>query len=366
MTKPVNLQIDETEKARKQLLERGENVTLKAIRALTGHGSYSTISAHLKMLDSGWGGAELFLGQFPRRVEAICLELADAMDEVAIERTAHMTAMLEDQLRALENEKSNLQHERALAKAALESEQRTTAELRLRLVSATQKHDKTIADLESIQGKHAKDRQEIAQLTERVAERDRRIEQLDSKHDKYVSLTKAQFQANADEHAGRVGRLEEELKAIRANELRLTEQLGSAHRQIDKLSSAEVTALGRATAAEQERGKLQQLVAELSIEQTNSKKREEERELAMRQALMEKDATASRLTSLQAQLIDAQSNVESLRQTRASESRSLIINLVDHARRVFEIANSVKKDAPEMQEIAIAQREIERLFGTTE
>lgn len=50
----------------------------------------------------------------------------------------------------------------------------------------------------------------------------------------------------------------------------------------------------------------------------------------------------------------------------ATDNRSVIINLVDHSRRVFEIASLTKaKDSSEFKELAIAQREIERLFQKT-
>lgn len=365
---PAAITRDEVAKVLTEIRADGENATYRLVRERLGNrGSLSTIAKHMEALKGGISTPELYLGQFPNRLQALVLEMGEMMDALTSERIAHMSALLEDERRSLIQEKNTLKHERELAVAAVEAEQRTNAELRLRLATALQNFDGAIAELDELRPQMVKAELLNQQLSERVLDGTRRLERLQSQFDTYEEETKKQIQRNVNQHAEQVAALEKGLDVSRSNELSLTQELGAAQRQMDKLAAGEAAAADRATKAEKEQGKLQELIAELSIEQTNSKKREDEREVRLRNAVAEKEYAASKLTSLQAQLIEAQANIEKLRQSGAAESRSLIINLVDHSRRVFELASkTVKKVNPDMQELGIAQREIERLFRTTD
>lgn len=358
------LEIEETAVARNAVLERGEKDTVANVRAELGQrGSNSTISAHIKQLRAGWGSPELFLRQFPQRMAELCREMGDMMEAQAIQRTAHLSALLEDERRTLAQQKITLNHERDLAIKDYEAEQITTKDLRQRLNDASQNLEIAVAELNELRPRLTKADLLNEQISERAEERSRKIEQLQLQITTYESEVKKQRQLDADHHAEQVNKLEQNLGNIRANELRLTQELGVAQRRIDKLTSDQKAADDRAEKAENERMESQKLVAELSVEQTNSQRREADREVQLRKAVTEKEEATRKLTKLQEQLIDAQANVENIRKSNAIENRSLITNLVEHSRRVFEIARQAVKDGDEeMHDLEIAQREIERLF----
>lgn len=368
MDSSQTLKIEDTAKAREALLERGEKITVAAVRKQLGErGSNTTISEHLKKLSSGWGSPSLYLGQFPQRLNALCQDMAEMMEDLAIQRVAHMSALIEDERRDLALQKSALQHERELALTAFEAEQRTNAELRLRLAEATQNHSAAVAELNDLRPRVAKADLLNEQLSERMLEASRKIDKLQLHITNYEDEVKKQLQLDADLHAGQVAALEQGLTTSRTNELRLTENLGEAKRRIDSLTTGQSAAESRAALAERELSKSQALVVELSIEQTNNRKREEDREQRLSAALTDKEAAANKLIRLQEQLIEAQSSVEKLRLKGAAEHKSLISNLVDHSRRVFELASqTVTIGNSDLKELGFAQSEIERLFRNTD
>lgn len=361
---PASITRADVAKVLAEMQEDGDFPTVRSVRERLGNrGSLATISKHLSALREGWGKPELYLGQFPSKLEALCLSMGEMMDALASERTAHMSALLEDERRDLARQKSTLMHERELAVAALEAEKRTSDELRARLESTTHQRDSAVTELDELRPRLAKADLLNEQLHERVTDGAARVQRLQEHIENYRDEVKKQRQIDADKHAATVSSLEQALNNTRASELRLTEKLGVYQRENDKITVAQRLAEERAESAERDRDKFQALVADLSIEQTNSKKREQEREQRLSLALSEKEVSAEKLSSLQEQLIAAQSNVEKLRQSGAAESRSLIINLIDHSRRVFALASkSVKKGDSEMHDLAIAQKEIERLF----
>ena len=348
-----------------ELRENGEATSIRAVRAKIGRGSLTTISRHVEAVNAGNESPELHLEQFPNRLESLCREMAEMMDEMAIERVAHERALLEKESQNLVKQKNSLVHERELAVTAYEAEQRVSAELRARLAEALNNLGLAEAELDEVRPKLAKADMLNEQLSERALESSRRIDRFQLQITTYEDEVKKQRQIDADQHAGQVSALELSLTNSRANELRLTENLGEANRKIDRLTAGLDAAENRASAAEAERLKLQQLVGELSVEQTKSRKREEERELWFQSAARDKEAAADKISSLQGQLIEAQSNVEKLRQNGVAESRSLISSLVEHSRRVFELArkNASKGDV-ELTEAEFSQKELERLFSS--
>ena len=367
-TNSSELKIEETAVARDAVLERGEKDTVAAVRAELGdRGSNTTISKHLTQLRAGWGSPSLFLSQFPQRLAELCREMGDMMEEQANQRTAHVSALLEDKRRNLEQQKNTLMHERDLAIATIEAEQSKNAELRLRLLEATENHNSAVAELNELRPLLAKADLKNEQLSERVLEASSKIDRLKQHITTYEGEVKIQRQAEANRHAGQLGALETNLSNSRGNELRLTEQLGDAKRQIDKLNAGQETAENRAVQAEKEVVKMHELVADLSIEQTKFVQREEELEMRLSTAVSDKEVAAQKLTGLQDQLIQAQSNLEKLRVSGAAESRSVITGIVEHSRRVFELASrAATKDDPELKELGHSQRDIERLFGTAD
>ncbi len=122
----------------------------------------------------------------------------------------------------------------------------------------------------------------------------------------------------------------------------------------------------RAVQAEAQQSKLEALVSDLSVEQLEFKRREKEREGKLTTAITTNSELQRQLAGMQSQIIDVQARSAKQLDDMATHNRSVIINLVDHSRRVFEIASLTKaKDSSEFKELAIAQREIERLFQKT-
>jgi len=349
--------------AMRELRENGNTVSIRSVRQRVGRGSLTTISRHVEAVNAGNESPEIHLEQFPNRLESLCREMAEMMDEMAMERVAHERALVEQEAQNLVKQKNSLVHERELAVTAYEAEQRVSADLRARLAETLNLLALAEAELDEVRPKLAKADMLNEQLSERVMEGSRRVDRLQLQITTYEDEVKKQRQIDADKHAGQVSALEQSLSNSRGNELRLTEQLGEANRKIDRLNAGLDSAESRATASEAEHLKLQQLVGELSVEQTNSRKREAEREQRLLSAVSDKEAAAGKISSLQDQLIEAQSNIERLRQNGVAESRSLIINLVEHSRRVFELArkHSPKGDA-DVSEAATSQKELERLF----
>lgn len=353
--------------AMRRLREAGKPITVRSVRDEVGRGSYTTISRHMESVNAGNESPELHMEQFPNRLEALCREMVQVIDELAIERLAHERGLVEQERRSLAEQRSVLLHEKEIAVGAYEAEQRANAELHQRLAEATNNLGAAVKELDELRPRVAKADLLNEQLTVRLHEGNDKAKQLQHHIDHSDAQFTKQRQRDADKHASKVGALEVDLSNLRSSELRLTEQLGNANREIDKLTTGRETAIQRAEVAEAKEAKLQTLVGELSIEHTDSKKREAEREGRLNTAMSERDTAASKLTTLQAQLIEAQSNIERLRQAGAAESRSVIVNLVEHSRRVYELASSsAKKGNPELQELGIAQREIERLFRFTE
>lgn len=353
--------------AMRELREAGENITMRSVRERVGRGSLTTISRHVEAVNAGNESPELHLEQFPNRLESLCREMVEVIDELAIERVAHEKGLLEQERRALAEQRNALQHEKDMAVVALEAESKSNDDLRLRLAEAMQTNEGMARELNELRPRAAKAELLNEQQTVRLHEGNEKVKKLEH----HIEHSDAQFtkqrQRDADDHARKIAALEGELANIRTSELRLTEQLGNANRDIDKLTLSQQSAHQRAETAEAKQAELQALVGELSIEQNASKKREADREQRLANAVTERDAAVHKHTSLQGQLIEAQSNIEKLRQGGAAESRSVIANLVEHSRRVYELAvASAKKANPELQELGIAQREIERLFRTAD
>lgn len=357
----------EVANAMRELREAGESISMRSIRERVGRGSLTTISRHVEAVNAGNESPELHLEQFPNRLEALCREMAEVMDELAIERVAQEKELLEHERRALAVQKNVLLHEKEMAVVALEAESKSNAELRLRLAEAISSNEVMVKELNELRPRLAKADLLSEQLTVRLHEGNEKAKQLQHHIDHSDAQFTKQRQRDADDHARKVEALEGELTIIRSSELRLTEQLHNANRDIDKLSARQQAAHQRAETAEAKHVELQALISELSIEQTESKKRESDREQRLANAVAERDGAFQKHTALQERLIEAQSNLEKMRQGGVAESRSVIASLVEHSRRVFDQAMiNAKKASPEMQELGIAQREIERLFRAAE
>lgn len=362
---PVTLA--EVATAMRELREEGESVTVRAVRERVSRGSLTTISRYMEAVNAGNETPELHLEQFPVRLESLCREMVGALDELVAERVSQEREQVEAIRRNVESRWNGLVVERDTAVQAHASEQRLTLDLQQRLVSETAKLNAALSELEELRPRAVKAEALNSQLNERLLESSRSIEQLQTHIDNYSEQVRVKRQQDAADHASKVDELEQRLSSSKHNELHLTEQLGNAQRDIARLEAANQAALKRAEQAEHKQGELQVLVSDLSVEQKESKARESKREKQLNEAHSAKEQMSAQVNLLQGQLIEAQARIEKIREVRVDESRSVIINLVEHSRRVFELAKASAKTAgPDFQELAIAQREIERLFKTQE
>ena len=104
--------------AMRELRENGDTVSIRSVRQRVGRGSLTTISRHVEAVNAGNESPEIHLEQFPNRLESLCREMAEMMDEMAMERVAHERALVEQEAQNLVKQKNSLVHERELAVTA--------------------------------------------------------------------------------------------------------------------------------------------------------------------------------------------------------------------------------------------------------
>jgi len=342
----------------------GGEASTRAIREHIGHGSYTTIADHVAAIRAGAETPERQLASLPAQVEAPLRDMLAAMGDLAMQRTNQERESLEQRRLEIEQRWSGLLMEKDAAVQAFESEQRLTAELRLRLATESQKLEAAQKELAEWKPRAIKAEALNDQMNTRLAESSRRIDELKSNLDNLEAQTKLQRQRDIDAHNSQVAQLQQAIDAGHGNELRLTEQLGQVQRACEKLEASLREETRRANDAVTQQAKLQALVADLSVAQTESEKLAARHETQLAEAIAARDAMSEKLGIAQSNLIAAQDRIEQLRVSGSAESRALILNLIDHSRRVFAHAKGVaKKTDPDFQELGIAQREIERLFG---
>lgn len=357
----------EVEAAVALLKADGREPTLTAILEITGHGSFSTIQKFKKAIEARELTAERQLATLPEQIETPLRQMLAAMGELADQRTAQERENLEKRRQEIEARWSGLLMEKEAAVQSFESEQRSNAELRLRLTAETQKLESVSADLGEWKARAIKAEALNDQLNSRLVESSRRVDELEAHLDNLERATEVQRQRDTAEHNSRVSQMQQLIDTSHGNELRLTEELGQSRRSCEKLESQLRETTRKVEEAEAKQAELQALVGDLSIAQTQIEKRAARCVAQMEEAVASRDAMSERLNAAQTSLINAQERIEQLRDNGSAENRSLIINLIEHSRRVFTHAQGLsKKSDTDFQELAIAQREIERLFGSQE
>lgn len=361
---PVTLA--EVAEAMRELQEEGTEASVRAVRARIGRGSNTTLMRFIDMVRSGSASPQQHLDEFPGRLESLCREMVQTLGDLADERVAKERAEVEAVRRNIEARWNTLLMEKETAVNAFEAEKRITADLTQRLEALTKKLDSVVADRDEL-----KERANVAetlneQLNERLLGQSRQIDEMKRMAEHYEQQVATQREQDARRHSKQIEGLESSLRDSHANELRLTEQLGNAKRELDRLKKDGEQLSRRAEQAEAQQSKLEALVSDLSVEQLEFKRREKEREGKLTTAVTTNSELQRQLAGMQSQIIDVQARSAKQLDDMATDNRSVIINLVDHSRRVFEIASLTKaKDSSEFKELAIAQREIERLFQKT-
>ncbi|MCS7527109.1 DNA-binding protein [Pseudomonas aeruginosa] len=358
---PVTLA--EVAEAMRELQEEGTEPSVRAVRARVGGGSNTTLMRFIDMVRSGSASPQQHLDEFPSRLESLCREMVQTLGELADERVAKERAEVQAVRRNIEARWNTLLMEKETAVNSFEAEKRITADLTQRLEALTEKLESVVADRDVL-----KDRANVAealneQLNERLLGQSRQIDEMKRMAEHYEQQVAAQREQDARRHSKQIEGLESSLRESHANELRLTEQLGNAKRELERLTKDGEQLSRRAAQAEAQQSKLEALVSDLSVEQLEFKRRDEQRERQLNATMTTNGELQTQLARMQSQIIEVQSRSAKQLEDMATDNRSVIINLVDHSRRVFEIASLTKaKDSSEFKELAIAQREIERLF----
>ncbi len=361
---PVTLA--EVAEAMRELQEEGTEPSVRAVRARVGGGSNTTLMRFIDMVRSGSASPQQHLDEFPSRLESLCREMVQTLGELADERVAKERAEVQAVRRNIEARWNTLLMEKETAINSFEAEKRITADLTQRLDALTIKFEAVVADRDEL-----KDRARVAealneQLNEQLLGQSNQINEMKAMAEHYEQQVATQREQDARRHAKQIEGLESSLRDSHANELRLTEQLGNAKLELDRLKKDGEQLTRRAEQAEAQQSKLEALVSDLSVEQLEFKRREKEREGKLTTAITTNSELQRQLAGMQSQIIDVQARSAKQLDDMATHNRSVIINLVDHSRRVFEIARLTKaKDSSEFKELAIAQREIERLFQKT-
>lgn len=361
---PVTLA--EVAEAMRELQEEGTEPSVRAVRARVGGGSNTTLMRFIDMVRSGSASPQQHLDEFPSRLESLCREMVQTLGELADERVAKERAEVQAVRRNIEARWNTLLMEKETAVNSFEAEKRITADLTQRLEALTKRFETVVTERDEL-----KDRARVAetlneQLNERLLGQSRQIDEMKQMAEHYEQQVATQREQDARRHAKQIEGLEGSLRDSHANELRLTEQLGNANRELDRLKKDAEQLTRRAEQAEAQQSKLEALVSDLSVEQLEFKRREKESEGRLNAAVNTNSELQRQLAGMQSQIIEVQTRSAKQLDDMAADNRSVITNLVDHSRRVFEIASHTKaKESPDFKELAIAQREIERLFQKT-
>lgn len=361
---PVTLA--EVAEAMRELQEEGTDTSVRAVRARVGRGSNTTLMRFIDMVRSGSASPQQYLDEFPSRLESLCREMVQTLGDLADERVAKERAEVEAVKRNIEARWNTLLMEKETAVNAFEAEKRITTDLTQRLEALTKKLESVTVDRDQ-----QKERAGVAealneQLNERLLGQSRQIDEMKAMAEHYEQQVATQREQEARRHAKQIEGLDSSLRDAHANELRLTEQLGNAKRELERLTKDGEQLARRAQQAEAQQSKLEVIVSDLSVEQLEFKRREKEGEGKLTAALSTNSELQRQLAGMQSQIIEVQARSAKQLDDMAADNRSVIANLVDHSRRVFELASHTKaKDSPDFKELAIAQREIERLFQKT-
>jgi chromosome segregation ATPase len=302
--------------------------------------------------------------QLPDRLLTVFREALLVVDELALEKVATERENIESLRRDIESKWNGLLLEKEATTHALDAEQRSNAELRLRLANETQRSEGLTEDLAKASSRADTSEANVVNLRERVTGLESQLKKTQDDRREYEAEVVRLRKQDQAEFKQALGTLQSALNSSREAELKMTRQLGEAARETDKLASENLELKARLESAVAGEAKQQGWVASLTVELNEATKQVKSLERSHMAALSSKD-------QLQASLIDAHDRIERLRQDverqRAAtnaETRSTIHNLIEHSRKAVEHASAYsKKTDPDLKEFIRVQKEIERLFG---
>lgn len=342
----------------------GAALSVRNVRERVTRGSLTTISRLMSEVNAGTHTPELLMEQFPSRLEGLCREMVAALDELAEQRVATEREQVEVIRRNIESRWNGLELEKESAVQELKAEKRLNIDLRERVEDLEGKLAAALKEAGEFNTRAVTAETENTQLGQRLKEAAEKADKQESYIVNYEIQVRDQRQRDSDEHANKIAGMEFKLAASQGREVSLTSELGDTQRKLDTSQSNLRDAERRVEEAVNKRAELEKLVAQLSVEQVETQKRESRREQLLKEALAARDAAQRQVSTLQEQVIEAQARTEKVREEVRAESRSVILNLVDHARRVFQLANAhATKSSPDLNELASAQRAIEQLFS---
>ena len=290
---------DDVAQAMQQLSDEGIQCSVRLVHARLGRGSLTTISKFIQQVQRG---LRVELNAHPQQsIQSLCQQLMAATDVLAAQTAAHERKQSEAFRHKLEQQLLQAEQEKHLALTQLEAEQKLRAQM------------------------------------------SRALEQRD---------------------AALVG-TEAELKQVRSNELRLTEEIGRLKSALTQAQAALSAEQQQTLNAQAKREELQALVSELSILQLADQNALSNAQAERDQAKAKHAQLTEQISQLQHELIAAQNRIEQQRVHATEQRRNVTVGLVEHAQRALQLARQFDQgrgDKDSLQELSIAQREIERLF----
>lgn len=348
----------------KELQLEGIQPSVRNVRARVGRGSNTTINALLKDVLAGIVTPEQQLEQFGPRLRELCLEMVGHMQELADKRLASEREQLEARRQHIEQRWAGLQQEHENAVRDLERERKTTALLEKRVGEL----EKAQATLQEQLGKEiqaaAEARTQLQSFVERTARAEADAKQARQQRDHYESKMTEQRQLDLERHQQQLGQLQAELNAALAREREGAELSADLSREREGLSLKLDHAQAEHARLSDQLAKAQETVAYLSTEQHQNNQAIKQLASQLSDAHAKSEEKSGLISSLQGQLLTQQERHENERVRRSAEQQSLILNLVAHSRSLYEVALEwAKPGDTTLAELAIAQKEIERLFA---
>lgn len=216
-----------------ELKKQGLQVTVRAVRAQIGSGSYSTISRLLKDVSSAERfslSSSEYLAQFPDRLRALMQSTYAEMAEAARSATAkerREIQKLEDRLRA---RWAASVREKVRALRSLEIETNHSAELRAELKQATQKIWRDQEIINSLTERLAKAESANEQLLELTEKLKKSSENLKGQIEHFEQQALQQRRADNQMHLLKVAKLEQDLANCQGRVMELSMKLAGVLR----------------------------------------------------------------------------------------------------------------------------------------
>lgn len=369
------------------VLARGERPTVERVRLELGRGSPARVGS---LLDQWWAQLAMRLSG-ETRLPGLPAEVAQAFVSIWQQATAQAQGVVEQ---GLAGERQEVANERQ-ALAGLEARARLDiAEARRHAseaLSAQQGAETRLDDLDKLLNQQQAQIEDLRDQREELqSARDEAQNQLAGVQQLLLETRDQAEQARADQQrytqdvenrANReIDRAREEARSLGAqlkdalakltsaqhsaqeHQLRASDQISKAALANSELKAELAGTKSHSRQLESRLAESQKLVADMSVEQLGLKERAATCETRMLAAERARDLATDRAMALETDVREANQRAEHAHDKGASQVRSLVLGLCEHARRVMEMATtSSGSKHPDLSEAELAQKEMERL-----